>query len=139
MKIKSFEELEVWQRAHELTLLIYDFTRSFPREEQFGLVSQLRRSAASVGANIAEGFGRRTTNELLRSLQIANGEVEEARYFAMLSRDLRYINPTRFAQLNQLCGSISQLLSALRRSLNNSRSRVTSHQSQVTVNGRRQP
>jgi four helix bundle protein len=68
VKINRFSELTVWQKAHELTLATYRLTETFPRSEQFGIVSQLRRSAGSVSANIAEGFGRRTTKELLRCL-----------------------------------------------------------------------
>lgn len=132
MRIKSFEELEVWQKAHELTLFIYRLTKSFPPEEQFGLVSQLRRASSAVAANIAEGFGRRTTKELLRSLRIANGEAEETRYFSRLSRDLTYMSQQEFDKVNHLCTSVSQLLSALGRSLQNSASRVTSNQSRVT-------
>ncbi len=137
MKIKSFEELEVWQKAHELTLLVYALTKKFPREEQFGLTSQLRRASSAIAANIAEGYGRRTTGELLRSLRIANGEVEETRYFCRLSRDLNYMNGEETKQANQLCGSLNRLLSALARSLQASSSRVTSHQSRVTGNNRR--
>ncbi|HXP79705.1 MAG TPA: four helix bundle protein [Verrucomicrobiae bacterium] len=71
MKINRFSELTVWQKAHELTLATYKLTEKFPWSEQYGIISQLRRSAASVSANIAEGFGRRTTKELLRCLQIS--------------------------------------------------------------------
>ena len=137
MKIKSFEELEVWQKAHELTLLVYRLTAKFPREEQFGLVSQMRRASSSVAANIAEGYSRRTTRELLHSLRVANGETEETRYFGRLSKDLGYIKQEDYGAVNQLCGSVNRLLSALGRSLNDS-SPVTSHQSRVTPNGRRE-
>jgi len=81
------------------------------------VVAQLRRAAASVPANIAQGFGRRTTREMLRSLQIAAGEMEEVRYFLMLSRDLRYLAVGQFQQANALCDSVGQLISALGRSL----------------------
>jgi len=137
VKIKSFEELEVWQKAHELTLLVYRLTAKFPREERFGLVSQMRRASSSVAANIAEGYGRRTTRELLHSLRVANGETEETRYFSRLSKDLGYIEQNDYGAVNQLCESVNRLLSALGRSLNGS-SPVTSHQSRVTLNGRRQ-
>lgn len=80
-------------------------------------MSQLRRAAASVPANIAQGFGRRTTRELLRSLQIAAGEMEEVRYFLILSRDLRYLPADGFEKANALCDSVGQLISALGRSL----------------------
>jgi four helix bundle protein len=117
VKINSFTELTVWQRAHELVLLVYRLTANFPRSELFGMVSQLRRASASVAANIAEGFGRRTTKELLRSLQIAAGELEETRYFLILSRDLGYVAPPRFEEGRVLCDSVGQLINALGRSL----------------------
>ena len=132
MKIESFEELEVWQKAHELTLLMYKLTRDFPKEERYGLTSQMRRASSSIAANIVEGYGRRTTKELLRSLRIANGETEEVRYFSILSRDLGYFGQEEFAQINQLCLSISQLLSALGRSLKKAAAREASYESQVT-------
>src|SRR5258708_12473332 len=89
--LKSFGEVEVWQRAHGLVLETYRLTDKFPDRERFGIVSQIRRSAASVPANIAEGFGRRTTKELLQFLTNANGSLEETRYFLILSRDLTYL------------------------------------------------
>lgn len=117
MKIKSFSELTVWQRAHELSLLVYKLTADFPRREMFGIVSQLRRAGASVPANIAQGFGRRTTRELLRSLQIAAGELEEVRYFLILGRDLGYLERYVFDEGMNLCNSVAQLINALGRSL----------------------
>ncbi|MGH9680273.1 MAG: four helix bundle protein [Candidatus Acidiferrales bacterium] len=117
MKINCFSELTVWQKAHELTLETYRLTGTFPRSEQFGIVSQLRRSAASIAANIAEGFGRRTTKELLRCLQISRGELEEARYFLIPSRDLAYISADELERMNTRCDSIGQLINALGRSL----------------------
>jgi four helix bundle protein len=119
VKINRFIDLTVWQRAHELTLETYRLTGKFPRSEQFGIVSQLRRSSASVSANIAEGFGRRTTKELLRCLQISRGELEETRYFMILSRDLGYISPEEFVTMNDRCDSVGQLINALGRSLKN--------------------
>jgi four helix bundle protein len=117
VKINRFSDLTVWQRAHELTLATYRLTEKFPRSEQFGIASQLRRSAASVSANIAEGFGRRTTKELLRCLQISRGELEETRYFFILSRDLGHISPAEYEDLNGRCDSVGQLINALGRSL----------------------
>jgi four helix bundle protein len=119
VKINRFLDLTVWQKAHELTLETYRVTEKFPRSEQFGIVSQLRRSAASVSANIAEGFGRRTTKELLRCLQISRGELEETRYFLILSRDLKYISVAEFEPMNGRCDSVGQLINALGRSLKN--------------------
>jgi len=119
VKINRFSDLTVWQKAHELTLATYKLTEKFPRSEQFGIVSQLRRSAASVSANIAEGFGRCTTKELLRCLQISRGELEERRYFMILSRDLKHISPAEFESINNRCDSVGQLINALGRSLKN--------------------
>jgi four helix bundle protein len=87
--MNRFSDLTIWQKARELTLATFKRTEKFPRSEQFGIVSQWRRSAASVSVIIAEGFGRRTTKELLRCLQISRGELEEMRYFLILilSRD----------------------------------------------------
>ena len=117
MKIYSFTELTVWQRAHELVLLVYKLTASFPSSELFGMVSQLRRASASVAANIAEGFGRRTTKELLRSLQLAAGELEETRHLLILSRDLGSVGAPRFEEGRVWCDSVGQLINALGRSL----------------------
>jgi four helix bundle protein len=118
VKINRFSDLTVWQRAHELTLETYRVTEKFPRSERFGIVSQLRRAAASVSANIAEGFGRRTTKELLRCLQISRGELEETRYFFILSRDLGHISAAEFENMNDRRDSVGQLINALGRPLN---------------------
>jgi four helix bundle protein len=117
VKINRFSDLTVWQRAHELTLATYRLTEKFPRSEQFGIVSQLRRASASVSANIAEGFGRRTTKELLRCLQISRGELEETRYFLMLSHDLGHISAAELENMHGRCDSVGQLINALGRSL----------------------
>jgi four helix bundle protein len=140
VKINSFTELKVWQKAHELTLFTYALTERFPRSDQFGLVSQMRRSAASVPANIAEGFGRRTTRELLRSLQIARGELAETRYFMILSRDLGRISKTDVEKVTADCDAVGQLINALARSLQGrlkqgQDSRITNHESQITFQG----
>ena len=125
--LKSFRELEVWQKAHALVLDIYRVTDKFPDRERFGIAAQIRRAAASIPANIAEGFGRRTTKELLQSLTISNGSLEETRYFLILSRDLRYLVPEDYQRLDQQCTSVAQMLSALVRSLRgaNAGSRVS--------------
>ncbi len=115
--IKSFRELEVWQKAHALALDVYRLTNTFPDHERFGIVAQLRRAAASIPANIAEGFGRRTTKELLQSLTISNGSLEETRYFLILSNDLHYMAGDDYNRLDRGCDSIAQMLSALARSL----------------------
>ena len=117
MKVNSFEDLTVWQEAHKLTLEIYKLTARFPAAEKYGIISQLRRSSSSVPPNIAEGFGRATTRELLRCLQIARGELEETRYFVLLSRDLGYITLQDYDNVGQHCTSVGRLINALGSSL----------------------
>lgn len=91
--ISRFEDLGVWQKAHQLVLAVYRLTRTYPDAERFGLVSQMRRSAVSVPANIAEGFKKRGTADKLRYYNIAQGSLEELRYYLILSRDLCYLKP----------------------------------------------
>ncbi len=87
---REFSDLLVWKNAHHLVLSIYQITRDFPKEERYGLVSQLRRAAVSVPANIAEGFKRKGKPEKLRYLNIAQGSLEECRYYLILAKDLGY-------------------------------------------------
>ena len=115
--LKSFQDLEVWQKAHRLAVEIYQVTDHFPDRERFGIVSQVRRAASSVPANIAEGFGRRTTKELLQFLVNANGSLEETRYFLLLSRDLGYLRKDQFGEMDKECTSVAQMIAALGRSL----------------------
>src|SRR6202163_3018413 len=117
MKVKTFEDLTVWQEAHKLTLEVYKLTAKFPGAEKYGMISQLRRSSSAVPANIAEGFGRATTRELLRCLQIARGELEETRYFVLLSRDLRYVTPQDYEGVAHHCNTVGRLINALGSSL----------------------
>jgi four helix bundle protein len=143
MMVKSFSDLEVWKRAHRVVLDVYRLTNPFPRSEQFGVVSQLRRAAYSIPSNIAEGFGRRSTKELLQFLAVANGSLEELRYFLLLSRDLRYLSPVDHDKLQADLKSVAEMLEALAKSLRRrmeapvsestaSSSRGTDHGSRVT-------
>lgn len=104
---KSVEELLVWQKAHQLVLQIYTATKTFPKEELFGVVSQIRRSAVSVPANIAEGFRRRTRADKQHFLTMAHGSLEETRYYLYLSRDLSYC---QVSDLLMLAEEVSKLL-----------------------------
>ena len=97
---KSFEDLQVWRKAHGLVLNIYKATLKFPRSEIFGLSAQLKRSAASIPANMAEAFGRRSKADKLRILNIAEGSLQETRYHLLLAEDLGY-------------GDMSSLISSL--------------------------
>ena len=113
--MKSFRELQVWRKAHELTLAVYGATRVFPREELFGLTSQMRRSAASIAANIAEGCGRRSDGEMTRFLQIARGSAAELEYHVLLSRDLHFIREQEFRNLSHSADELQRMLTALMR------------------------
>jgi four helix bundle protein len=88
---RTFKDLEVWQKSHALVLEVYKLTRRLPREELFGLVSQMRRAAVSVPANIAEGFKRRGKPDKARQMNIAQGSLEELQYFFVLCADLAYL------------------------------------------------
>jgi len=111
--MKDFKDLKVWVKAHELTLQIYRFTRSFPKEELFGLVSQMRRSAASIGANIAEGAGRRSDGELTRFLHIARGSATELEYHLLLARDLGFLPRDCFSTLTRQADEVQRMLTSL--------------------------
>jgi four helix bundle protein len=87
---RYFGDLIVWQKAHQFVLDVYRFTRNFPNDEKFGLTSQLRRAAVSVPANIAEGFPKRGVQDKARFFNIAQGSLEEVRYYLILSKDLGY-------------------------------------------------
>ena len=89
--MRNYRDLEVWDKAHKLTLQLYQRSRSFPKEEFYGLTSQLRRSAMSVGANLAEGCGRQTTPELARFVRIAMGSASELDYHLLLAHDFGYL------------------------------------------------
>ena len=103
MKAKKFEDLVVWQKSHSLVLKIYRLTQSFPRNELFGLVSQIRRSAVSVPANIAEGFRRKGKADKLRFFNISQASLEETRYYLILTNDLEY------ADSRQLLGDLDEV------------------------------
>ncbi len=91
-RIVCFEQLQAWQEAHKLVLMVYRATKDFPGEERFGLVSQMRRAAVSVPANIAEGFKRRGVQEKMRFYNISEGSLEELKYYFILSKDLGYVS-----------------------------------------------
>ncbi|MBX2967194.1 MAG: four helix bundle protein [Cyclobacteriaceae bacterium] len=91
---KSFRDLIVWQKAHQLALAIYKASSHFPKEEIFGLTSQIRRSSVSVAANIAEAFKKRSNKDKVRILNISQGSLSETEYFLMLAYDLQYTDTT---------------------------------------------
>ena len=99
--VKDFHELKVWQKAHELTLAVYRVTTPFPREELYGLTSQLRRASASIAANLAEGCGRSGDAEFARYCSIAMGSASEVEYHLLLARDLKLLKSGEYEELRR--------------------------------------
>jgi four helix bundle protein len=108
-----WKDLIVWQRSHEFVLEVYKLTSDFPEKERFGLIQQIRRSSASVAANIVEGKSKRTDKEFLAFLYNSRGSLEETRYHLLLSKDLGYIDETRYNSLENLAAEVSFLLNKL--------------------------
>jgi four helix bundle protein len=118
MLLRSFEDLDAWQEAHQMTLAVYRATRSFPSDERFGVTSQLRRAATSIEANLAEGFGRRSTKELLRFSRIADGSLQEVQCFLRIALDLEYLPTDRYAELRAQAQKVGRLIGGLQHYLN---------------------
>ncbi len=116
-KVRRIEELDVFKLAHELTLNVYRSTSTFPRHETYGLVAQLRRAAASVPANLAEGAGRLNRREYRQFVGVARGSTSEAGYHILLAKDLGYYSPTQYEQLRQGYERIGQMLTRLAQAL----------------------
>lgn len=113
-KISRFQDLLVWKKAHQLVLSIYKATRTLPKEELYGLISQIRRSAVSVPANIAEGFRKRTIPDKVNFVAIAHGSLEETRYYMILSQDLAFYEA---GSIMDLIEEVSKLLTLYARSI----------------------
>ena len=111
--LKDFRGLQVWEKSHQLTLNVYRVTKMFPKEELYGLVSQLRRSSSSVPCNIAEGCGRRGNGEFHKFLQIAAGSASEVEYQLLLSKELGYISDSDYKELLRNVVEIKKMLAGL--------------------------
>lgn len=111
--MQDFTKLDVWQRAHSMTLDLYRKTKTFPRDEMYGLSSQIRRSASSIGANIAEGCGREGEAELGRFLQIALGSASELQYHLILARDLAYVPSNDYERVAAEVTGVKKMLTSL--------------------------
>jgi four helix bundle protein len=111
--MRNYRDLEVWKISHKLTLALYEASRKFPKEEMFGLTSQLRRAAISIGANLAEGCGRRTTPEFARFIRIAMGSASELDYHLLLCRDFEFVSKEFYEQSFKELTRIRKMLSAL--------------------------
>lgn len=111
--MKDFRNLKVWQKAHQLVLSLYPVTASFPRQEVYGLASQIRRAASSIPSNIAEGCGREGDPELARFCVIARGSATELEYQLLLARDLKLIQPQDYEKLSAQTVEIKRMLTVL--------------------------
>jgi four helix bundle protein len=118
-KIKNFYELEAWQKAQNLTLQIYNITKNFPKEELFGITNQLRRAAASIMANIAEGFARFHFKDKIKFYYMARASSAEVQSFLFLTKALKYIDQLTLQQLSAQCEESARLINGLINSINN--------------------
>ncbi len=111
--MQDFRKLKVWERSHELTLSVYQATAQFPKEELYGLTSQMRRACSSIPANIAEGCGRASASDLGRFLHIAAGSASELQYHLLLARDLGYLPGNKYESLGGEASEIQRMLWSL--------------------------
>jgi len=134
--MQSFRGLRVWNEAHGLTLAAYRVTRGFPQTERYGLSAQIRRSAASVCANIAEGCGRRGGNDFARFLQIALGSASELEYHLLLAADLELVDRSAYEPLADRVTNVKRMLTGLLRKVHRSpRNGSHSHPAPVKQHG----
>jgi four helix bundle protein len=117
--MKDYRKLVVWEKAHRLALFIYKVTSAFPKEEQYGLISQIRRAATSAPTSIAEGCGKQTQADFARYLQQAFGSVQEVQYLSFLSHELSYMDQNAYGTLdndiNQLKAMLINLIRTVRK------------------------
>ncbi len=117
MKVKSYTELLVWQKAVDLVVAVYEMTARFPKEEVYGLTSQMRRAAVSIPSNIAEGQGRHTTREFLHFLSIAHGSLQEMETQTFIAERLKYLGQQERLKVVESSGEVARLIRGLCRSL----------------------
>lgn len=113
----TFRDIKVWQKAHELVSEIYKITAGFPVSEKYGLVSQIRRSAASVPTNIVEGYKKGSDKDFTRYLCIADGSLEETKYHLLLARDLKYLDCKKYDHLTELADEVGKMLFGFKKTL----------------------
>lgn len=110
--MRNYQDLQVWTKAHSLTLELYRMSRLFPREEVYGITSQMRRATTSIGANLAEGCGRRTSNELARFVRIAMGSASELDYLLLLCRDLGFLKSEDYHRSSKTLTEVRKMLTS---------------------------
>ena len=115
--MSDYKKLKVWEDAHKFTIDIYNITKNFPNNEQYGLTSQIRRSSSSIPTNIVEGCGQLDNGNLIRFLGIAKGSAFETEYQLLLAKDLKYINEKDYDELNEKIQKIISMLTNLIKSL----------------------
>ena len=108
----AFENIVVWQKAHQFTCLVYRITKCFPEDERYGLTSQFRRAAVSIGANIAEGYKKLSKADKLRFLNISEGSLAECQNYILLSKDLKYLSNDNYILLHDYAMEVGRLLTA---------------------------
>jgi len=111
--MQNYKDLKVWEKLHQFTVMIYECTKLFPKEELYGLTNQLRRASSSTPANIAEGCGKNSKAELAHYLNIALGSANETEYFLILSKDLHYLSTERFSEFFDNINQIKAMLISL--------------------------
>ena len=115
--MKDFRNLQVWEKAHALALVVYRVTKSFPKEELYGLTSQIRRSSTSIPTNIAEGCGRSGDAELARFMQISMGSASELEYQLLLAHDLNYLDNEIYTELHEKVTEVKRMLAGFIKTL----------------------
>ena len=108
--MQNYKDLKVWEKSHSFTLQVYAATTDFPKEEMYSLTNQIRRSASSIAANIAEGCGKKSNLEFAHFLNIALGSANESEYFLLLSKDLKYLSEENYVALFLLINEIKAML-----------------------------
>jgi four helix bundle protein len=124
--MQDFRKLQVWRKSHDLALRIYDVTSQFPREEIYGLTTQIRRACISIPTNIAEGCGRDSVADFARFLQIAMGSASETEYLILVAHDLKFLNSDQFGELTDVTIRVKKMLTSLIKKLRaNNRQPIT--------------
>jgi len=116
--MRDFKKYDIWKLSHVFTLKMYDLTKTFPKEEIYGIISQIRRASSSIPTNISEGCGRTSDAEFNRFLTIALGSASEVEYLITLSKDLNYIDEDSFSELNNDINTIKRKVYTLKQKLN---------------------
>jgi len=136
-RIKSFTDLSTWQEAHKLVLAVYSLVKHFPKDEQFGLTSQIKRASVSITSNIAEGFSRETFSDKKHFYVMAHGSLTEVQNQILLAKDVKYISLEDFKQIADQSVIVSKLLSGLIRSTKNkANSQASSFKTQASATER---